>query len=119
LNPPLTKDIQLFAVKVDQGIVAAEYRSTVYSKAAPRRCFLRLTDIATGKIRRTAQYQYSVKTGGGPVAYQDDVLWIGLMSLGAAMCFYGGVRRSKWFFLPNCAAVIVTAGVLVAVYRGG
>jgi hypothetical protein len=50
----------------------------VYSKAAPRRCFLRLTDIATGKIRRTAQYQYSVKMGGGPVAYQDDVLWIGL-----------------------------------------
>jgi hypothetical protein len=41
------------------------------------------------------------------------------MSLGAVMCFYGGVRRSKWFFLPSFAAVIVTAGVLFAVYRGG
>ena len=46
-------------------------------------------------------------------------LWIGLMSLGAVMCFYGGLRRSGWFFLPSFAAVIVTAGVLVAVYRGG
>lgn len=43
-------------------------------------------------------------------------LWIGLMSLGAVMCFYGGLRRSRWFFLPGFAAVIVTVGVLVAVY---
>ena len=28
------------------------------------------------------------------------LLWVGLMSLGAVMCFYGGVCRSKWFFLP-------------------
>jgi hypothetical protein len=47
------------------------------------------------------------------------LLWIGLMSLGAIMCFYGGARRSKWFYLPGSAAVIVTAGVLIAVYRGG
>jgi hypothetical protein len=46
-------------------------------------------------------------------------LWVGLMSLGAVMCFYGGVRRSRWFFLPSFAAMIVTAGVLVAAYRGG
>jgi len=46
-------------------------------------------------------------------------LWIGLMSLGAVMCFYGGLRRSRWFFLPGFAAMIVTAGVLVAVYRRG
>ena len=47
------------------------------------------------------------------------LLWVGLMSLAAVICFYGGVRRSKWFFLPSLAAVIVTVGVLVAVYRGG
>ncbi len=46
-------------------------------------------------------------------------LWVGLMSLGAAMCLYGGVRRSKWFLFPGFAAVLVTAGVVVAVYRGG
>jgi hypothetical protein len=46
-------------------------------------------------------------------------LWIGLMLLGALMCFYGALRRSKWFLFPGFAAVIVTAGVLVAVYRGG
>lgn len=45
-------------------------------------------------------------------------LWIGLMLLGALMCFYAGLRRNRWFFLPGFAAVIVTAGVLVAVYRG-
>jgi hypothetical protein len=47
------------------------------------------------------------------------LVWIGLMSLGAVMCFYGGVCRSKWFFFPGFAAMIVIAGVLVAVYRGG
>jgi hypothetical protein len=47
------------------------------------------------------------------------LLWIGLMSLGAIMCFYGGARRSKGFLVPGFAAVIVTAGVLVGVYRGG
>ena len=47
------------------------------------------------------------------------LLWVGLMSLGAVMFFYGGVCRSKWFFFPGFAAVIVIAGVLVAVYRGG
>ena len=47
------------------------------------------------------------------------LLWIGLMLLGAIMCFYGGARRSKWFLVPGFAAVIVTAGVLVGVYRGG
>ena len=47
------------------------------------------------------------------------LLWIGLMLLGAIMCFYGGARRSKWFLVPGFAAVIVAAGVLVAVYRGG
>lgn len=47
------------------------------------------------------------------------LLWAGLMSLGAVMCFYGGICRSKWFFLPSFAAVIVTTGVLVAVYHGG
>ena len=47
------------------------------------------------------------------------LLWIGLMSLGAIMCFYGGARRSKWFLVPGFAALIVTAGVLVSVYRGG
>ena len=46
-------------------------------------------------------------------------LWVGLMSLGAVMCFYGGVRRSKWFFLPAFAAVLVMAGVFTAVYHGG
>ena len=47
------------------------------------------------------------------------LLWIGLMSLGAIMCFYGGARRSRWFLVPGFASVIVTAGVLVSVYRGG
>jgi hypothetical protein len=47
------------------------------------------------------------------------LMWVGLMSLGAIMCFYAGVCRNKWFFFPGFAAVIVTAGVLVAVYRGG
>ena len=28
-------------------------------------------------------------------------LWIGLMLLGTVMCFYGGLRRSRWFFLPR------------------
>jgi hypothetical protein len=46
-------------------------------------------------------------------------LWVGMMSLGAVMCFYGGVRRSKWFLLPAFAAVLVIAGVFAAVYRGG
>jgi hypothetical protein len=47
------------------------------------------------------------------------LLWVGLMSLGAVMCFYAGVWRSKWFFSPGFVTVIVIAGVLVAVYRGG
>jgi hypothetical protein len=47
------------------------------------------------------------------------LLWVGLMSLGAVMCFYGGVCRSKWFFFVGIAAMIVTTGVLVSVYRGG
>jgi hypothetical protein len=47
------------------------------------------------------------------------LLWVGLMSLGAAMCFYGAICRSKWFFFSAFAAVIVMTGVLVAVYRGG
>jgi hypothetical protein len=47
------------------------------------------------------------------------MLWVGLMSLGAVMCFYGGVRRSKCFFLPAFAAVLVMAGVFAAVFRGG
>ena len=46
------------------------------------------------------------------------LLWVGLMSIGAILCFYGGVRRSKWFLIPCFAAVIVIAGVLVAVHRG-
>lgn len=44
-------------------------------------------------------------------------LWIGLMLLGAVMCFYGGLRRSRWFFLPSFAAVLITAGILVSVYH--
>ena len=47
------------------------------------------------------------------------LLWVGLMSSGAAMCFYGGACRSKWFYFPAFVAVIVTAGVLIAVYHGG
>ena len=54
-----------------------------------------------------------------PISAHSFVLWVGLMSLGAVMCFYAGVCRSRWFFLPSFAAVIVTAGVAVAVYRGG
>ena len=46
------------------------------------------------------------------------LLWAGLMVLGAVMCFYGGVQRSKWFFLPGCVAVVVMAGVLLAVVHG-
>lgn len=46
------------------------------------------------------------------------LLWVGLMSLGAIMCIYAGVCRTKWFFLPGFAAVIVTAGVLFAIYSG-
>jgi hypothetical protein len=46
-------------------------------------------------------------------------LWVGLMLLGAAMCFYGGLCRSKWFLLPGFAAALVTVGVTVAIYRGG
>jgi hypothetical protein len=45
-------------------------------------------------------------------------LWIGLMLLGAVMCFYGGLCRSRWFFLPSFFAVIITAGVLVSVHHG-
>lgn len=47
------------------------------------------------------------------------LLWVGLMSLGAVMCFYGGICSSKWFFFSGFGAVIVIAGVLVAVYRRG
>jgi hypothetical protein len=46
-------------------------------------------------------------------------LWVGLMTLGALMCFYAGVLRSKWFLLPAFAAVLVIAGVFAAVYVGG
>lgn len=45
-------------------------------------------------------------------------LWIGLMLLGAAMCFYGGVRRTKWFLIPGVVALVVTAGVVFSVSRG-
>jgi hypothetical protein len=41
-------------------------------------------------------------------------LWAGLMCLGAIMCFYGGVYRSRWFFLPGLLAVVVAIGVFVA-----
>jgi hypothetical protein len=44
-------------------------------------------------------------------------LWIGLMLLGVVMCFYGGLRRSRWFFLPSFAALLITAGILVSVYH--
>jgi len=44
-------------------------------------------------------------------------LWIGLMFLAAVMCFYGGLRRSRWFFLPSSAAVFITAGILVSIYH--
>jgi hypothetical protein len=44
-------------------------------------------------------------------------LWIGLMLLGAVMCFYGALRRSRWFFLPSVAAVLIMAGILVSVYH--
>jgi RHS repeat-associated protein len=30
------------------------------------------------------------------------VLWIGLMSLSAIMCLYGGIYRSRWFFSCFC-----------------
>jgi hypothetical protein len=43
--------------------------------------------------------------------------WIGLMLLGAVLCFYGGLRRSRWFFLPSVAAVLIMAGILVSVYH--
>lgn len=39
------------------------------------------------------------------------------MSLSAVMCFYGGLAGAVVFF-PSFAAVIVTVGVLVTVYRG-
>jgi hypothetical protein len=45
-------------------------------------------------------------------------LWIGLMLLGAVMCFYAGLRRSKWFFLPSFFALMITAGVLLSVRHG-
>ena len=45
-------------------------------------------------------------------------LWIGLMLLGAVLCFYGGLRRSRWFFLPSFFALMITAGVLVSVRYG-
>lgn len=43
-------------------------------------------------------------------------LWIGLMLLGAVLCFYGGIRCNKWFFLPSGVAITVLIGVLVAVF---
>ena len=46
-------------------------------------------------------------------------LWIGMMSLATAFCFYAGVRRSKWFFLPSVVSVTVMVGVLVALYGKG
>jgi hypothetical protein len=44
----------------------------------------------------------------------STLLWAALMLAGAAMCLYGAIRRSKWFFLPSIIAMIVTAGVLVS-----
>jgi hypothetical protein len=44
----------------------------------------------------------------------STLLWAALMLSGAAMCFYGAIRRSKWFFLPSIIAVIVTVGVFFA-----
>lgn len=46
----------------------------------------------------------------------SDMLWAGLMLSGAAMCFYGAIRRSKWFLLPGVSAVIVTAGIFIAAH---
>jgi hypothetical protein len=46
------------------------------------------------------------------------ILWAGLMGLGAIMCFYAGIYRSKWFFLPGIAALIVTLGVFISATRG-
>ena len=37
-------------------------------------------------------------------------LWVGLMLLGAALCFYGGMRRTKWFLIPGFVALAVTGG---------
>jgi hypothetical protein len=45
-------------------------------------------------------------------------LWIGLMLLGAALCFYGGMRRTKWFLIPGFVALAVTAGIIFSVSRG-
>jgi hypothetical protein len=45
-------------------------------------------------------------------------LWIGLMLLGAALCFYGGMRRTKWFLIPAFVALAVTAGIIFSVSRG-
>ncbi len=43
------------------------------------------------------------------------VLWIGLMSLSAIMCLYGGTYRSRWFFFPAFVAFVVTIGLFFGV----
>jgi hypothetical protein len=54
----------------------------------------------------------------GSISAFSFPLWIGLMLLGAVLCFYSGIRRSRWFFLPSFFALIITAGVLVSVRYG-
>jgi hypothetical protein len=41
-------------------------------------------------------------------------VWVGMMSAGAVLCGYGALRRSRWFWVPALATVLITAGVFWA-----
>ncbi len=79
LKPPAVES-RLYSVLLDRGSVLSEYRLTQKDQAKPRKCSLRIMNLATEQIRGTAEYAVDVRNNAiGPVQYKDGLLtYIGL-----------------------------------------
>ena len=79
LKPP-TKESRLYSVLLDRGSLLSEYRLIQKDPAKPRKCSLRIMNVATQQVRGTAEYDVDVRNNAiGPVHYEDGLLtYIGL-----------------------------------------
>jgi len=74
LTPP-EKEVRLVALKLDAGLIAAEYHATKRAKGEPTKCYVSLTEVESGRVRETAEYGFNAQTTAlGPVFYKDDIL---------------------------------------------
>jgi len=74
LTPP-EKEVRLIALKLDAGLIAAEYHATKTTKGEPSKCYISLIEVESGRVRETTEYGFNAQTTAlGPVFYKDNIL---------------------------------------------